>query len=143
MTKFPLGTRRDHQKFCITEKWTRVRNARGKSGHHETYELVLPNGHILRTRISHPAHVPETYSKSAWGHILKTQLAVTAQEFWDCVRNKVLPNRGLRAVPETAAPLAVIYTLITRFGYTEDVVATLNSNAAIELLKKEFEKENS
>ena len=143
MTKFPLGTRRDHQKFCITEKWTQVLNARARTGHHETYELHLPDGRILRTRISHPANVPTTYTKSVWAHILKSQLVVTPQEFWACVRKQILPNRGFPAIPKSTAPLPVIHTLIKRFGYIEADVAQMSADVAMELLKKEFEKEDS
>jgi hypothetical protein len=53
--KHPAPDRQHHKKFCTTEQWTLVANAEGKPiTHHETYELPLHTGEILRTQISHP-----------------------------------------------------------------------------------------
>ena len=37
MTEFGEPTRKDHQKYCLNEGWTRARNTRGKGGHHVTF----------------------------------------------------------------------------------------------------------
>lgn len=48
--KSPPAARKDHEKFCRTEGWTRRTSARGKKGtHHDNDELALPNGDILWT----------------------------------------------------------------------------------------------
>ncbi|MFV2087505.1 hypothetical protein [Micromonospora sp. LOL_021] len=52
---WPQPVRQAHEKFCQHEQWTRVRDARGRTGtHHVTFELGLADGRILRTRLSHP-----------------------------------------------------------------------------------------
>ena len=84
-------TRQDHERFCATEGWTLVRDV--------TYELGLPDGGVLRTRISHPPD-RSAYGPSLWSHVLRDQLDVSEQEFWACVRDGTRPARG---VPDPAA----------------------------------------
>lgn len=79
---WPAPTRADHDTFCRTEGWTRVRDATGHTGtQHITDELSLPDGRILRTRISHPPN-RTTYGLRMWAHILRDQLCVDEATFW-------------------------------------------------------------
>jgi hypothetical protein len=98
VTELPQPTRKDHQNYCLNEGWTQIRNARGKSGHHVTFELTLPDGRVLRTRISHPPN-RQTYGPSMWAHILRDQLHVSEDEFWACVRERrcLMPEHVRRA----------------------------------------------
>ncbi len=108
------GTRADHDRFCLTEKWDVVRDARGRAvGHHVTYELQLFDGRVLRTRISRPAD-KTTYGPTLWKAILRDQLDVTEDEFWACVRNGRIPERGqgAEASPKAALPAGLVYQLI-------------------------------
>ena len=108
------ATRTDHENFCITEGWAERKRATGKRGtHHVNYEFALPDGRILYTRISHP--VDRTgYGPSIWSHILRDQLAVTAEEFWACVEDKVLPDRQELQVPAETIPVGVVRVLDRR-----------------------------
>lgn len=108
------GTRADHNRFCLTEKWDVVRDARGRAvSHHVTYELQLFDGRVLRTRISRPAD-KTTYGPTLWKAILRDQLDVTEGEFWACVRNGRIPERGQDAEvpPKAALPAGLVYQLI-------------------------------
>jgi len=134
--KYPVATRHDHQEFCEVEGWTRVRDARGRKGtHHLTYELALPDGRILRTRVSHPPDRTDI-GKGLFSHILRDQLAVTEQDFWRCVADGVVPNRGTGA---TAAgepvPPEVVHLLTTKVGLSDDEVRKLTKAAAIARLE--------
>jgi hypothetical protein len=76
--------------------------ARGRTGtHYVTYELGLPDGRILRTRISHPVD-RNAYGSSLWSHILRDQLGVSEEEFWACVRDGIKPDRGVPEAPPEA-----------------------------------------
>ncbi|MGI5246599.1 hypothetical protein [Dactylosporangium sp. CA-139066] len=134
---WPTPTRQDHQKFCEIEGWEPVRTARGGTGtHHLTYELALPDGRILRTRISHP---PDrgTYGPGIWSHILRDQLDVAEDVFWACVRDGVRPARGKpEAPPAEPIPVEVVHLLITRVGLTEPDVARLTKDEAIARLNE-------
>ena len=132
----PAPTRKDHEAFCETEGWQRVRDARGRTGtHHLTYELDLPDGRILRTRISHPVDRTD-YGPGLWGHILRDQLAVSETEFWACVRNGVKPDRGAPEIPASAIPADVVRLLISRVGLAEADVAAMSKDEAIARLQR-------
>jgi hypothetical protein len=45
--------------------------------HHVTYELDLPDGRILRTRISHPPGRTTYGPSSLWAHVPRDQLQVS------------------------------------------------------------------
>jgi hypothetical protein len=139
VTGFPEPTRKDHQQFCLNEGWTQVRNARGKSGHHVTFELTLPDGETLRTRISHSPN-RKAYGPSMWAHILREQLHVSEDEFWACVREKKVPprSRGEPAVP--SIPAGVVAQLLSH-GVGESEVRRLSRSEAIERLNLIWSKE--
>lgn len=133
---WPQAARQDHERFCRVEEWTRVRDARGRTGtHHVTYELALKDGQVLRTRISHPVD-RTTYGPSIWGHILRDQLQVSADEFWACARNGVKPDRGAPEPPADALPADLVYLLINRVGLAESEVATLTRGEAVSRLQQ-------
>lgn len=130
---FPAPTRKHHQRFCLTEGWVQRRSSRGKTGtHHVNYEFTLPEGRVLLTRISHPVN-RDTYGPRIWSHILRDQLAVTEGEFWDCVNDSVLPNRGAEpaVAPASAIPLGVVTALIEQFHVPESEVLAMTKDEAI------------
>jgi hypothetical protein len=133
---WPEPTRKDHEAFCAAEGWQRVRDARGRTGtHHVTYELTLPDGRILRTRISHPAD-RSGYGPSLWSHILRDQLQVTEQEFWVCVRENIKPGRGVPELPAAALPADLVHMLIARVGLPEADVAAMSKDQAVVRLQQ-------
>lgn len=129
---WPTPTRIDHQKFCETEEWRRVRDARGRTGtHHVTFELDLVDGRTLRTRVSHPVDRTD-YGKRIWAHILRDQLEVSGTGFWACVKDGRKPERGQlvdRSVQ--SVPAGVVAILLHQVGLTETEVAALTREQAI------------
>jgi hypothetical protein len=131
VTTWPHPTRKDHDTFCRVERWRLVRDARGRTGtHHVTYELDLADGRILRTRISHPVD-RSGYGPSLWGHILRDQLQVNEHQFWACVQDGVLPDRGSPTAPAEALPADLVYLLISRVGLDESEVAGMSKDEAV------------
>lgn len=140
MTGYPAPTRNDHDTFCATEGWELVRGASGQPvQHHRTYLLTLPNGDVLRTRISKPVN-SDTYGPARWRHILRDQLRVTEAEFWACVRDQVLPDRGRTEPrpPADAIPLGVVLALIEHVGLSEDAVREMSRQEAIDRLNEHW-----
>jgi hypothetical protein len=136
MSKHPAPTRKHHEKFCVTEGWTRVTDARGRAvSHHATFTFATPQGDILRTRISHLIG-RETYAPSMWAHILRDQLRVSADEFWTCVLDGVLPERGVPTVPDTALPLPLVARLVRELGLSRAEIAKLSAEGARALLEQ-------
>ena len=131
---YPVPTREAHQIFCEVEGWTKRRTARGRTGtHHVNYELDLPDGRILRTRISHPPD-RTNYGRSIWAHILRDQLDVGEEEFWNCVQNSVKPDRGVPETPESALPADLVYQLVTKLDLGSEHIASLTQQDAVQLL---------
>lgn len=132
----PQPDRERHERFCAVEEWKRVRDARGRTGtHHVTYELTLHDGRILRTRISHPVD-RTVYGPALWSHILRDQLVVTDTEFWDCVIDEKLPDRGAPATPQESLPADLVYLLIHRVGLPESAVSELTKEDAVARLQR-------
>lgn len=94
-----------------------------------TYELDLPDGRTLRTRVSHPPD-RTTYGPNLFSHILRDQLDVSVEEFWNCVQEGERPDRGALGVPEDALPAEMVHLLLTRVGLTETQVAGLSKSEA-------------
>ena len=132
MSGFPEPTRKDHQQFCLNEGWTQVRNAVGKAGHQVTFELTLADGQILRTRISHPPN-RQSYGPSIWAHILREQLRVSEDEFWTCVREKKVPQRGRGEPTMPSIPAGVVAQLLSH-GVEESEVRLMSRAEAIDRL---------
>ncbi|MEI7034319.1 cytotoxic translational repressor of toxin-antitoxin stability system [Streptomyces pratensis] len=113
-----------------------MRDARGRTGtHHVTYELTLFDARILRTRISHPVD-RTVYGVGMWGHILRDQLVVSEDGFWDCVLDGRPPDRGAPAVPKGALPADLVHLLIHRVGLAEETVAELTKEDALARLNQ-------
>ena len=129
------GTRVDHNRFCVNDKWEKVRDARGREvRHHVTWELALSDGRILRTRISRPLN-KQTYGPVLWKPILREQLEVTEDEFWACVDDGVRPDRGLDVeVPPEALPAQLVYQLIHQVGVAENEVARMTLQQAMDAM---------
>ena len=128
----PTPTRRDHLRFCEIEGWNVVRSGAGKrSTHHETYEFELPDGRVLRTRISRP---PDRtgYGPALWSHILRDQLQTSPDGFWQCVRTGIPPDRGAPPEPDRAIPTDLVHMLKSRVGLTDEQLAGMSRQAAIE-----------
>lgn len=135
---WPTANRRDHEQFCHTEGWDRVRDARGRTGtHHVTYRLALKDGRILRTRISHPVDRSE-YGPSIWKHVLRDQLQVSDAEFWGCVRDGTVPERGVPRPATPALPVDLVHLLINRVGVGEAEVAAMTRDEAVARLQRHW-----
>lgn len=136
------ATRGDHDRFCVVEGWAEVRNARGKPvRHHQTYELTLPGGAVLRTRISRPVN-RDTYGAAMWRHILTEQLAVTEAEFWACVLDGQPPRRGVPDVPpaDRSIPASLVHQLLHEVGLSDDEVARMTRAQAIERMQSHWSR---
>lgn len=133
----PAASKADHERSCQHEGWDLVRSARGGSvGHHVTYELTLADGRILRTRISRPVRSADTYGPSLFAHILSDQLDVTAEQFWACVKDRVLPPRpeGPTGPPANALPASLVHQLITVARVPEERIAQMTKEEAVAVM---------
>ena len=133
---WPAPTRSDRERFCALEGWERVRDARGRAGtHHSVYELHLPEGQPLRTRISHPPDRAD-YASRIWTHILRDQLGITEAEFRACVQDGVRPDRGALTHPAVEVPPDIRHLLSNRLGLDDAEIAAMTKDEAIARLNQ-------
>ncbi|WP_306367344.1 cytotoxic translational repressor of toxin-antitoxin stability system [Nocardiopsis sp. CC223A] len=133
---WPPPTRDDHERFCRTEGWSPVSDARGRTGtHHVTYELVLLDGRVLRTRVSRPVDRTD-YGGSMWAHILRDQLEVDEGMFWACVRDGTPPDRGFPAEAADPLPVELVHLLTTRAGVPEAEIAGMGKEEAVARMQR-------
>jgi hypothetical protein len=90
---------------------------------------------LLRTRISRPPD-RTAYGSGLWSHIGRDQLEVSQQEFRRCVNDGVLPPRSQPAAPADSIPTEVLYLLKQRVGLSDDQLADMTAQAAIERLRQ-------
>ena len=132
----PQPTRADHDWFCTVEGWRPVRDIVSRTGTRRVlYELALPNGRRLRTSVSHPVDQNE-YPPRLWEHILEDELEVSHEEFWACVKDGNLPSRGTPASEGESLPAQLVSLLIHTVGISEDEVAAMTKEQAIERLNE-------
>lgn len=133
-----VGSRVDHNQFCVNEAWEKVRDAHGRPvRHYVTYELRLPDGEVLRTRISRPVN-KATYGAQLWKTILREQLAVGETEFWACVNDKQLPDRGQNesASSSHALPVSLVHQLLHVAGVTDLEVRSMTLPEALTVMQE-------
>ncbi|MHB8290205.1 MAG: cytotoxic translational repressor of toxin-antitoxin stability system [Acidimicrobiales bacterium] len=137
---WPAPSREHHVAFCSGEGWEVVRKADGKSvKHHITYELLLPDGRILRTRISRPPD-KTNYGEKMWAHILRDQLNVDASTFWACVLDGVKPDRGQSGPVGETLPAELVYLLRRHLRMSDAEIADMSRHAAIERMSRFWEQ---
>lgn len=130
--RWPQPTRKNHYAFCQIEQWREARDARGRTGtHHVTFELYLPEGRTLRTRVSHPVDRSD-YGLRIWRHILRDQLEVDEAAFWACVQDGATPQRGgPERRQQDSLPAELVHLLIARVGLTEAEVSVMSKDEAV------------
>ncbi len=71
-----------------------------------------------------------------WSHILRDQLQVDEAAFWACVKDGVIPDRGVPEAPAEALPADLVHLLISRVGLDEAEVAAMTKTDAIVRLER-------
>jgi len=77
----------DVRDFLAADDWRELRSSErgGSSSDHVFYEKLLPDRRLLRTHVSHSAS--KTLSAGRFGTILREQLEVSRDEFWEAIRS--------------------------------------------------------
>jgi len=99
------------------------------------YEKVLDSGDVLRSKRP-SGKTDEAISKDLFGAILRIQLRVSSQEFWDCIESGTpvaRPGRPLEP-PSTALPLWLARRLHAELGLREAEIAGMTEAEARRLL---------
>lgn len=132
-----MPTNAELRKFVDTEGWQDKDKKSGKkTGDHHRYVLALETGEVLYTRVSHGSGGID--DPSLFGQILRTQLRVTREQFWACVKDGVLPPRPAVAAqaPANAIDAKLARNLLRKVGLTPADLAGLDQARAVEIWQK-------
>jgi hypothetical protein len=110
--------------FCRADEWELIRET-----DHTFYRKVLPNGEVLETHTSFSGG--KTMSQDRFALILRTQLRVNRQDFWEAVRTGQ-PVERPSASHEPPPPVHEAWVVLglTRYGVTEAEIAGLSPEEA-------------
>lgn len=123
----------DLHRFCKVGEWEIHKTARSKkAGDHSRYRKVLPDGTVLITKVSHGRERIE--DPDLFQHILRTQLKVTAEQFWAAVDKRTKPERpgvGPEPPPGQAIPFDLARNLLSKVGVSQTELARMNKEEAV------------
>lgn len=138
----PVPTKKDLKDFCRIDGWTditKVRRPDGskrKTGDHFRYTKTLPDGQVLRTRVSH-GDGPAFGDPGLWSHVWRDQLGLDGEEqFWEALRTGKPVTRGSviatigPPAPVEPKPAWLVEYLIYRAKIPEQQVHEMSLDAA-------------
>lgn len=126
-----MATFGDLKTFVEHDGWTEEPNlarGRGRTSDHRRYRKDLPDGTSLRTKVSHSLR--DEIGIDLFKHILRDQLRVTEDRFWDVVRGGA--TEVVEALPPQAATIPgwLVQRLIVTVGLGEDEVRAMTVDEA-------------
>ena len=126
-----MATFGDLKTFVEHDGWTEEPNlvrGRARAGGHRRYRKDLPDGTSLRTKVSHSLR--DEIGIDLFKHILRDQLRVIEDRFWDVVRGR--PAAVTQAPPPQAATIPgwLVQRLILTVGLREDEVRAMTVDEA-------------
>lgn len=126
-----MATFGDLKAFVEHDGWTEEPNlARGRTrtGDHRRYRKDLPDGTSLRTKVSHSLR--DEIGTDLFKHILRDQLRVTEDRFWDVVRRGATELTAAPPPQAVTIPGWLVQRLILSVGLREDEVRAMTVDEA-------------
>jgi len=127
-----VPTFRDIRRFVTNDHWTEepsLARGRRRTGDHRWYSKTLPDGTRLRTKVPHGE--ADSIGKDLFQRILREQLQVSEDVFWDVVHGQG-PVRTAQPRPTAISiPAWLVTRLIHTVGLSEDEVAELTADEAL------------
>jgi hypothetical protein len=121
----------DLRRFCELDGWEELSRVRGGSGDHRRYRKVLPDGTILRTKVSHGKG--QIGDPGLWRRIWRDQLGLDREDlFWQALReSRPVDRGGASPTPPTgpSVPAWVVAGLL-RAGVQEADLRSLTADEA-------------
>jgi hypothetical protein len=119
------------EEFCQKDGWEHVR-----STSHSFFRKILPDGTVLETHTSFADD--KTMSPGRFAAILRRQLQVTADEFWETLRaGRPAIRRGNQEPPiAPAKPSWIVAVLQRDVGLTDSEIAALDDGTAQTLVEE-------
>jgi hypothetical protein len=121
-----LATFGDLRTFVERDGWAEEPNlarARARTGDHWRYRKDLADGTSLRTKVSHGLR--DEIGIDLFKHILRDQLHVTEERFWDVVRGRAGTVVDVPHPPTETVPGWLVQQLLFTVGIPEDAVRAM------------------
>lgn len=126
-----MATFRDLRRYVANDGWTEEPNlARGRrrTGDHRRYSSELSDGTLLRTKVSHDETAE--IGDDLFHRILRDQLRVTEERFWEVVRGQGTPETEVVKPVVEPVPGWLVVRLIFTVGLPEAEVARMTPDEA-------------
>lgn len=126
-----MATFRDLKAFVERDGWTdepTLTRGRARTGHHWRYRKALPDGTVLRTKVSHD--VRAEIGTDLFKHILRDQLRVSEDPFWDVVRGRATDPAAPPAREAPRVPGWLVQRLLLTVGLSEEEVRAMTPEQA-------------
>ena len=127
-----MATFRDLEAYLDRDGWALEPNlARGRrrTGDHRRYRKDLPDGSILRTKVSHA--LGNEIGTDLFKHILRDQLRVDETRFWALVRGQSEPAPNAARPKAETTPAWLVQRLLFTVGLPEAEVRALTADQAL------------
>jgi hypothetical protein len=133
-----VGTAGDLERFCKIDGWTKDTATGGKRQRHIRYEKTLgPDEQPLRTQVSHDRD--KLYSPGRWKAILRDQLKITEEQFWEALDTVKPVDRTPPPPPPEPIPTANwVLEGLRRAGLSDNEIDTLSPEEAEQELHRRW-----
>ena len=123
--------------FCKADQWVLSRQSR-----HAVYKKVLADGTALQTEASRGKDA-ENIGAGLFHFILRVELQVSEEEFWEAIRNGEPARRPAHPSPPEVPPrpsAGLVYQLRKHVGLSEEEIGKLSKDDAVKMLNDYFSR---
>lgn len=131
----------DVEDFLGADGWRRLEKGErgGGRSRHVFYEKTLDDGRVLQTHISHSRQ--KTLSPGRFSSVLRYQLEVSREQFWECIRTQGPVDRPVELDTGPIEHEAwVVAVLVGELHMTADQIAGLSEEEARTLVQDHWSR---
>lgn len=131
----PIPEKKDLRRFCELDGWEETE---ATSPDHYRYRKRLPDGKVLRTKVSH-GRGPIVRNAALWTNVWRHQLGLKSEdEFWAVLNTRKPASRGepASAALQPQMDAWLFEALVLTYGVYEDKVRAMSADEALQLYLK-------
>ncbi len=135
-------TRGDVEDFLKVDNWTRIpaRQRGGRRQQHIFFEKILADGRQLQTHISHDRS--STFSAGRFSFVLRDQLEVSRDQFWEAIRTGEPVERPVPVDEEAPVehPLYIVRVLAGELHLSPAEIGELSPEDAVRIVEQHWSR---
>ena len=134
-----LPTYKEIRKFVEVEGWVNKDSAsKKKTGNHFRFTFITPDGQSLYIFISHGRG--QIQDPKLFTHILRSELKVSANQFWEAVDHGVIPRRSSQSGSSSMIEFKLMRKLLTIAGVSPSKLERISQVEAEKLWSQWLKK---